>query len=66
MIKNILDGIITMLALWVWSWIVLWALNALNIVKIKYTLTNALALAILVNSGILIITIVYGGFRCLK
>lgn len=54
MAKNISNGIVTMLSLWVWSWMVLWALNTLDIVKIECTLTNALALGILVNSAMMI------------
>lgn len=57
MIKNILNGVITMLAWWVWSWIILWALNALSIVKIEANLTNALALAVLMNGVMLMVAV---------
>lgn len=57
MIKNVLNGVITMLALWVWSWIILWASNALNIVKIEANSTNALALSVLIDSVMLIVAV---------
>lgn len=46
-----------MLALWVWSWIILWASNALNIVKIEDNSTNALALSVLIDSVMLIVAV---------
>jgi len=57
MIKSILNGVIVMLAWWVWSWIILWALNALNVVKIEANPTNALALSVLLDSVMLIVAV---------
>jgi hypothetical protein len=57
MIKGILNGVIIMLAWWVWSWIILWSLNALSIVKIEANPTNSLALAVLLDSVMLIVAL---------
>lgn len=57
MIKNILNGVIVMLAWWVWSWIILWALNVLNVVNVEANLTNALALSILLEGVVLIVAV---------
>lgn len=56
-IKNILNGVIVMLAWWVWSWIILWALNVLNVVSVEANLTNALALSILLEGVVLIVAV---------